>query len=312
MKKVIILLLSMAFGLQGYAQKTKLQLNLKVGETYKQTSNVKSTIDQEFMGQQMVTTNTLQGTVSFKVLSANKKGYELEVQYDRLSMVMELPQGMSIELDTDKESKEGDLLSETMGGMLRNMVGKTFNISMTKYGRITDMKNVEVLFESMFDVFPNLSTEQIQPIKDQLAESFGSESLKSNFEMFTALFPEKKVKQGATWTINTKLQSAFPTIINPTYTFVEKTANYILLTGEGAIEIDPDADQGFGSFGSTQMDMTGTVVSSIKLDPKTGWIISATMVQKIKGNVLVKEVPETAEGVNIKMSFRNDITVGNK
>ncbi len=105
-----LLLMSPAFG-----QKAKLSLNLKQGESYKQISHSKVTINQDVYGMKMDIVLDMDASMNFLVKAVSDEGYDMEVTYDWMKMNMELPQ-TTMDFSSEKND-ENDLFSSILGEM---------------------------------------------------------------------------------------------------------------------------------------------------------------------------------------------------
>lgn len=289
------------------AQQTELKLNLEKGKEYKQITDSKATIIQDINGQKMNMGMTLKGSMSYLVKVVNENDYEMEVKYDSLSMLMQLPQGTTMEFSSEKNDEQ-----DVFSTILAEMKNKPFQITMTKNGKITEVKNIELLFESVFNKFSQIPENQIVQIKAQLMKAYGEDAFKGNLEMVTAIYPDKPVAKGETWEIKTKLESAMSADITSTYKYVESNSNYHLIVGDSKITT-ADKDAYIASNGvPMKYDLTGNMLSEIKVEKTSGWIIEAKINQNIQGDVYVKGSPQAPEGMKIPMVMKNDMTFTNQ
>lgn len=153
MKTIITLILISFSFISGQSQSAELSLKLENGKEYKQVTNSKATIIQEFDGQKMDMGMTINGTMSFLVKASNENGYSMETKFEKLSMSMQLPHG-TLEFCSEKND-DNDIFSKILG----SMKNKTFEVTMSKLGKITEVKNVEALWESainQFDFLPEM------------------------------------------------------------------------------------------------------------------------------------------------------------
>jgi len=126
-----------------YAQKQVLGFNLSVGDTYYHIMETKSQIHETFNGQDMTIDIDVSGKVSFKVLQKTDSVYNMDVSYDQLAMTMNLPTG-SASYSTEKTDAQ-----DVMSKVLRAFKGKFFRLSMTRVGKILEVKNLDTIFASI-------------------------------------------------------------------------------------------------------------------------------------------------------------------
>lgn len=305
MKKIFSIIITTFILGTGFAQKADLKLNLEIGTVYKQTTASDVTIVQEFGGQTMEILMSVEGDMSYKVISKANSNYEMEVTYDRLGMTMKMPQGeMSF---SSEKNDESDIFSSILAE-LRN---KPFTVTMTEKGKVLGVKNMDVLLESVFSKFSEVPEAQLSQIKSQLEKSYGESGLKGNIEMVSSIFPEKSVAIGDQWKIETKLESGMNATISSTYKYVEKNSTYILINGDSKIAT-VDTDEYMSSNGlEMKLNLAGTMKSEIKIDPKSGWTIEARILQDLKGESIVKPNAQLPDGMTIPMQMETNMVISN-
>lgn len=304
--KTIFTLILTVFVLTSYqTQNSDLSLKLEKGKEYKQITNSKATIIQEVNGQKVNMVMTIKGTMTFLVKDITENGYNMDAKFEELSMSMQMPQGL-MEFSSEKNDAN-DIFSTILGAMK----DKAFGITMSKTGKITDVKNVEALWSTAINTFDQLPEMQKEQIKAQIMKAYGGEALKGNIEMVTAIYPDSPANRGDKWTINTKLESGMSANMTTDYEFAELTSEYALIKGKSTI-VTADKDAYIESNGMPmKYDLTGTMDSEIKVDKNTGWIIEATINQKIEGDTYIKENPQLPNGMKIPMTMINDVVITN-
>lgn len=305
MKKVLILILSSIVLTACQAQKTDLSLNLEKGKEYRQVTNSKANINQEINGQKINMTMTINGEMTYKVVSVNPADYDMEVKYESLIMAMGLPQG-KMEFSSDKNNEQ-DIFSK----LLSKMIGQPFNVKMTKNGKILEVNKIESMIESLFEDFSNIPENKLAQIKAQMKKAYGAKAFKGNIEMVTAIFPDKPVNKGDNWTIKTNLESGFSGLMTTDYELVELGSDYAMIKGNSSIQT-ADKDAYIKSNGMPmKYDMSGSMISEIRVDKETGWIIKASTKQEIKGDGYIKENPQMPNGMKIPMTMINEMIITN-
>jgi hypothetical protein len=289
-----------------FSQKVDLKLDIEEGQTYKQITNAHATIIQDLNGQKMEMVMVIYGEMSYLVKSKSKDLYEMEVQYDRLKMDMEMPQG-TMSFDSENASEE-DIFSSIMS----TMKNKPFVVKMTEKGKIEEISNVQVLFEDMFDQFPDLPEAQLSQIKKQMMDAYGEKAFKGNIEMITSVFPDHKVAIGDKWNVETKLESGMAAKVESTFELIESTKEYNLIQGEAQMETE-DKDAYVETNGMPlKYDLSGKMLSDITIDAQTGWIIEAKIQQNLSGNTHIKDNPQIPGGMSIPMEIQSETVVTSK
>ena len=306
MKKIINLILVSFIVISCLAQQTELKLNLEKGKEYRQVTDSKAAIIQDVNGQKINMEMTIKGSMSYLVKVVTDKDYEMEVKYENLSMSMQLPQG-KMEFSSEKNDEQ-DVFSK----ILTEMKNKPFQITMTKSGKVTAVKNIDLLFESAFSKYSQIPEEKVAQIKAQLMKAYGAEAFKGNIEMVTAIYSDKPVLIGESWEIKTRLESGMSADMTTTFKYVESNSDYNLITGDSKIAT-ADKDAYIESNGmKMKYDMAGNMSSKIKVDKTSGWIIEAKINQEMQGDVYLEGNPQIPDGMKIPMVMKNDMTFTNQ
>jgi hypothetical protein len=306
MKKALNVLLALSFVITCNAQKQTLILQLTKGQTYMQKTVATSSVNQTISGQEINIKMTITGATAYKVIEIVDTVYDMEVRYEQLALKMALPTG-TMEFSSEKND-ESDIFSS----MLKGMKDVAFQVKMTRTGKILEVKNIDAMFSSMLEKFPQLSEAQKQQFQGQLSQSFGENSFKGSFEMVTSLYTDSPVEKGDTWLVNTALRGAITAGIKTTYELMEVAETYYVIKGTSTIATNPDTPYAETNGMPMKYNLNGTMSSDIKVDIKTGWVITAAITQQMSGEAVVKDNPKIPGGITIPMSFVNEISLTDK
>lgn len=306
MKKLFTLLFLLTFSVAVFAQKGGLSLNLQKDQVYKQTTTSRGTIEQNFNGQKLNMVMIMNGTMSYRVKTVNPTGYNMEVSFDNLSMSMQMPQG-AVEFNSEKNDPN-DIFSTVLSAMKN----KPFRVVMSKSGKITEIHDVDAMWSNAINQFSQLSDAQKAQIKAQIMKSYGEEAMKGSIESATAIYPEKPVNKGDKWTVSTKLEAGMSANMNTDFQYAENAADHALIKGTSTIAT-ADKDAYVDTNGMPmKYDMTGSQVSEIKVDKKSGWILEAKINQNMKGDAHIKDNPQLPGGMTIPMVIATEMTISGK
>lgn len=306
MKTIYILLFMFLIVSTGHAKKIQLTLKLEQGKEYRQVSDSKVAINQEINGQKMNIVVQVKGSMTYLVKAVNDQDYDLEVKYDSLSMIMQLPQ--TTMMFSSEKNDEQDIVSQILGA-LKN---QSFDLKLSHTGKVIEVKNIELLFESIFSKFPQTSESQVAPMKNQIKSLYGKDAFKGNIQMVTAIFPEGPVAIGDTWTVDTKVESGMSANVSTTYTLKDNQKDYVLIDGDSKFEsANKDAYSETNGI-PIRYDLSGTIKSELKIDPRTGWIIEAKLNQDVQGNTYIRESSQMPNGMKIPMTLSSETVVTNQ
>ena len=281
MKKSIVtkaLLLFLIFSLNIFSE--KLELNLTKGSTYLQRISASSVISQNIGGQAFDMTMGITGLTAFEIKSVENSVYQMDVYYKELGISVDFF-GSSMEFNSLKDD-----INDMTSKILKNMTNQKFSLKMNKSGKVLEIKGVDNLYSNLFAGVEGISQEEKDQITDQMKNSFGEESFKSNIEMAAPAFPEKNVKIGEQWTVNTKVNSGFTLNVNSNYTLKEVTKDSYILEVVSTISTGDEFNEMNGMF--VKYDLDGTMNSVITVDKKTGWTTTAKVAQKLGGKTFTK------------------------
>ena len=301
MKLTILVLSLVTITNSIFGQKQSLGFNLKAGDSYFHNMQCSSSIIEEVNGQKINIDLNISGKIAFQITRFKDSVYDMKVSYERLAMIMKLPD-KNVEFNSEKKD-ESDVFSTILG----QIIGKQFFVKMTKVGKIIEVKNLDAIFGNILDSFPKISPEKRNQIMAQMRQAYGEKAFKGNFDMVTSIYPNIYVGKGDTWEVKTNIESTMSATLVTTYEFKDKTEKYNLIVGTGKFETSDKSAFTEISGMPIRYDLTGNMKASLKVDSKTGWIIEADITQLINGTAEIKDSPKMTGGMKIPMSFENII-----
>lgn len=307
MKKLLALSL-LLISLSSLAQKNKIALNLKKDSTYYLTSNANFTIIEDLPGQQMVITTLIDGRAAHKIIATADSLYEMEVSYTRLSFSFTVA-GKTVTLDSDDKNP-----ANPFAKVMTAMMNKPFNMTVSRSGKVIEVKNMDNIYADAFKSVPQISEAQQVQFKKQMEQSFGSGAVKKNFQDAFAMFPTNTVGLNDTWSANSNTQSIIAINEKITYRLKEITDKNYIISGESVITSADNSD--FRQYNGITMrysNVGGSTSSQLELDKKTGWIVEAKISKQIKATVDVKNDPQAKDvSATFPMTIAGDLTMSNK
>ena len=304
MKKISILTLFISILTFGFSQKENLEFKLTKGQIYNQNMNCNMTVSQKVNDQNIDIDMSIKGNITYNVTDIKDNNFHIDVQYNSLSMTMDMPTG-PIEFSS---AKKGD--DDVMSNVFKALTKKPFVIVMSKAGKVIEVKNIDKAFDEILDSFSQLNRQQKKQIKDQLAQSFGEKSFKNNLEMSSAIFPDHFVSLREKWVISSKLESGMSADIETTYELAEVNETSYVITGISIIKSISNTEYQLSSNGmEMKYDLKGDMTSRIKIHKNSGWTIESTIEQNIEGITFIKPSEQMPEGMKIPMKMTNEMTL---
>ena len=302
MRKILSLVIVVLI-LTSCQKKVKLELNLTKNETYLQKFTSDIMMTETVNGQPVDINMTVGGTLSFKVLEIHDSIYNMEVKYKNITMKMNM-HGQNVEFNSEKKDSN-DIFSTIMG----YMTGKSFYMDLSKNWKIKEVRGTDSIFAGIFDLFPSIPEDKKQQIKEQMKQSFGEKTFKGNIQMTATTFPDTKIGKGDKWKTSSILESSMTSNIETEFELKDITDSCFVIIGSSKLKtIDKGDGFGFGKL-KIKYNMTGTLISEIKIDKKTGWIVTGKVNQEMSGDAKVMDSPEYPGGMNIPMKMKNVMSV---
>ncbi len=305
MKKIISYFAALLLFISALQAQQKLQLNLKEGESYQQVTMNDASITQNIMGQELKITLGVSSSMTFTVLSARRDSYDMNVSFNNMKMTMGSLQG-NVEFNSENPD-ENDAFSQIMSGI----IGQSFNIKMSRSGKILEISGIEAMWEAAFEE-QSISESQKAQIMSQLNQTYGSDAIKGNIEMVTAIFPEEKVSPNDQWTNEIKINSGAKAIASNTYTYDGINNNLHQISGQGTISTAEEGSKINTNGMELTMNLNGTMQAAIAVDTSTGWIVEAKINQDIEGTASVEGNEQMPNGLSIPMKITNEMSITDK
>lgn len=241
-----------------------LKFNLQKGKTYAYSMDVD--MDSEMQGQAMNTDMAFDYTL--EVLDDKDTVKTVKTTYDRIKMAMNAGQ-MKLDFDTNEPQKDSAVNLQTnpmgmMSNMFYAMKGKSFEMKMNTKGEVIMVTGLAELQNAMMNsltVDENVRRAMGQAFQTQ----FNEENIKKSFSQSFAIFPDKPVKVGDTWTKNMNMGTGMNADVTTTYKVKEITGDNVVL--------DLTSDVSMGGSKGTQ---TGTM----KLNRNNGLVTEGMLEQK--------------------------------
>lgn len=284
------------------SEQYELDLNLELGKDYIQETNLNGHINQTIDGQEIEFKMEINGKMNYHVAGVNEDDFDLNVSYKDLNMSMKFPSG-DINYSSNSPSQE-DIFS----ALLSEMIGKSFDVKISKKGKIISVSHLDEMFNSLFKVFPEIDPYTAQQIKLQLMDSYGEKAFRGNIEMVASIFPNKAVALGDSWEIKTTMESSVKANVISQYTLEKVNDDYYIISGLSKIDSPENSkleNQG------VEMDFTlnGKMESKLKVDRKSGWILDGEIEQDINGRAKMPASQEFPEGLEYPISMINKMKV---
>ncbi|MDP4184947.1 MAG: DUF6263 family protein [Bacteroidota bacterium] len=301
MKKLILIVLGITLSVFAFsAQKSEIKLNLTAGKTYKLQQKSDQTITQSIMGNEMNIHNEMSSVMAVKVIQASNGIYQLEITTEKMSIKMTTPMSV-MEFDSQKPVEDNPFSKS-----LSQFVGKSYKAKINKSGQILEIKGMTDIMNNVINSFTNLDANTKAQLNQQLSQMFGDDALKEALKSAFTIYPQIPVAIGDSWNTKSNL-AGLPIIIDNTWTLAANTPTGTTITSKSTILPKGDNIKIMGF--SAKYNVTGTMVSSLNLDPKSGWTKEGKSTINMSGKLMVEANDQLPQGIEIPLSLKSETTI---
>lgn len=282
----VILCLS---SLSTFAQKTYLlKQDYPIGKKYSYTINSDQIINQKIGGKKLSYIQNVGTDYTFDIVGAKGVDKSIMVIYKRLT-IKSVGMGNELILDSDKEEAEKP-------NPFSGLKNASFSMLLAPNGTIKSISGIDKMVDGMAAKMTT-DTAQLKQMKLSLGKQFNSEVIRQTMESSLKIFPEKLVKVGESWVVNTKMQITMPIEMVTTYTLKEVKDNIATLAIRGGLI----SKGNFDSMGNKmQTDLKGMNFGDAQVDIKTGVILNSHTRIELYGKMKAvdQDIDFDMEGIN--------------
>lgn len=285
------------------AAAVRLELKLDKGKTYYERTMVDQRITNEVMGQQH-TVHVVLGTIrELDVLDVDSQGnMRIRYTYNGLRFRMANPMG-SVDYDSARHSSPP-------GGAegFAALLGQSYTLRLSPTGKVLDVEGLDTLAETVRKKLPpgaNLSSPG-----DPLSPYLNEQALREMTEGVLAVYPDKPVAQGDSWTETKLITHGLPMASESRWTLKELQGGVATVDSTATLKSDPDAPPMDAEGMKAKIEMSGSQTGTIRIEQATGLIRSNKGRMELKGRI---GIGVSAEGpfdmMTIPMTVQNSYTV---
>ena len=287
--KFLISFLCFSVFLSTFAQKTYLlKQDYPVGKKYDYSINSDQIINQKVSGKSLNYVQNVSTDYSFDITGTKGLDKNIKVTYKRIT-IKSIGMGNELILDSDKE----EVGKQNPFAGLKN---SSFDMVLSPNGSIKSVSGVETMVDHMA-VKISTDTAQIKQIKLSLSKQFNSEVIRQTLESSMRIYPDKAIKVGDSWIVNSKMKITMPIESITTYTLKEIKDGIAILGIKATLISKGD----FDSMGNKmQTDLKGMNIGDAQIDLKTGLILSSHTRIELYGKMKAvdQDIDFDMEGIN--------------
>jgi hypothetical protein len=300
MKKITSIAFLLLCFLTSFGEKS-IQLRLEKGKTYSQVMNVNSKISQFVQGMSMDVEMGVVSITSYKVLDVKDSLIFTEVTLSNIKTTVKSPMGVQ-EFSSDSQNA-----SDPSSKLMQEFTKNPFKVTLTKSGRVVEV-DANAAIEKAMNSVANLSDEQKKMMKDQFSTQFGDAMIKQSLENTFAYYPPKKVK-GEKWNSTLRVKNMIEMEIQNENEVADVTNESVTVKYAGEIASPETTEPTMINGMSAKYAISGTSEGTVTLDAKTGWIITSTINQSLKGNIEILPSAQVPNGMQVPITVNTTGTV---
>ncbi len=272
----------------GAGAATQLQWKLAKGKTYYQKAMIEQQITQTLMGQEQKIDQTIGIGHKLQVLDVDSQG-NMRIQYtflwSRLKQVNPMAQ-------VDYDSSQKTPAPAGAEGFAA-LIGQSYTIKMTPQGKILDVNGVEQLRDAVLKKLPpgTDATVGMNPV----AGYIDKESLKQMTEASTAIYPDKPVNPGDSWSKDTTMVVGFKTIIQSKWTLQKEQNGVATISVASTMRTDSSGPAMETQGMKMRFALSGPQEGTVQVAEATGVITSGKARTQLKGDIQVGQAGAAAD-----------------
>jgi len=218
--------------------------------------------------------------------------YDVNASYGRIDFSM-----ATMLLNLDMSSASGNL-DDPMNRVLNSLTGKVFNMDLEKNGSGISIGNLDSII-TVSVANSVLNEEEKLELRSNMVESFGSKALKDEFSQNSAYYNEFPVSEGDSWVRSITISTyGIPMNLITVVIIKDITRNTIKFQAEGTLAARNNEAGPEGIL----YDLSGTQVSEVSMDRKTGLILESHTSQYIHGKVITSD--ENDKNLNLEFPIK--------
>jgi len=273
------------------AEKVRLALQLKAGQTYKTRFISDQKVKQKIQGQEVNMNQSIGFVYTFEVQRVDPSGNaDCRVRYQSVIFKQDGPQGKT-EYDSDHPPTTVPAQAKSFAAL----VGQGFSLRITPTGRVTEVQGVDAMVDKISQAvdLPNEAARDM--MRKQLKEQFGDAAVQSQMEQMLAIYPEKPVAIGDTWSRRLSITAGFPMLLENTYTLRGRKDGLALVDVVTKLSRNPAGKPLKMGPATLSFDLSGTQQGQLSIAEASGWVERSDLKQKFSGTLKMDGAPGMTE-----------------
>ena len=287
--RVLATMIFSLISISSFAQKTYvLRQNYPTGYRYDFSINSDQIINQKIGGRDVHLTQNIGTDYTFDITEGHNGEKDVKVTYKRIFM-KSVAMGNTMTYNSDEQDS-------TKKNPFSGLKGASFFMTVTPDGGIKTVAGIDKMLDNMASKMTT-DTGQVKQIKNALSKQFSAEVVKQTMESSFKIYPERAVKIGDSWTVDTKLQMSMPIETITEYTLKEVKGGIAILSVKGAL-VSKGSFETMGN--KMETDLKGTNSGETSIDIKTGIVLNSHLRIELYGKMksMGQDIDFDMQGIN--------------
>lgn len=200
--KIFATIICSLITISAFAQKTYvLRQNYPTGYKYDFTITSDQIINQKVAGRDVHLTQNIGTDYTFDITEGHYGEKDIKVTYNKI-FIKSVAMGNTMTYSSDDQDS-------TQKNPFSGFKGASFYMTVTPNGAIKTVAGIDKMLDNMAARMTK-DTSQVKQIKNALSKQFSNEVMKQTMESSFKIYPDRAVKIGDSWTVDTKMQMGMP------------------------------------------------------------------------------------------------------
>lgn len=286
-------------------EKAELKLKFENGATWRQWTLTEQTIDQEVMGSKQEIRQVIGIGAEMQVLGVEPNGAAtIRYTYDSITFNQSM---MGTTISFNSATDTGSAIPEA-AITYQAMVGAQFTMKMLPNGTIQELVGLDSLVQRMVEKITAKNPEVAATVSEAIKTMFNNQTLRSNLERSTAIYPTKPVAPGDTWQNAFSISLGIPLNISTDYSVKSLDSKVATVDIRSSITANDQAGNVNISGVLFKYNITGLQTGTMQIDRSSGWVTSSKLQQTLTGYMEMQGV-DSSDAIPSKIPMNVSSTI---
>lgn len=262
----------------------RLELKLDKGKTYYERSVSEQQVTQEVMGQQQTVHLSVGIGQKLDVLGVDGRG-NVQIRYTYIWTRFKQAGPMPVDYDSSQQTT-----APSGAEGFAALLGQSYTARLNPKGEVLDMNGVAEMAKSVREKLPPGT--DLSSSGNPLASLLDEESLKGLTESASAVYPDKPVDSGDSWTRTRAIKQGMVMINETKWTLQSRQGGMATIQATSALKVDPNGPPLEMQGMAMKFDLSGSQEGTIQMEETTGLIRKQSGRQELKGQIKIGTSPQ--------------------